>query len=284
MNSLREICDFVGASGAKKYQASAAAVGALSPDPGMEWVGHFDPQATMRWIGKMVPVLTVTERTSMRAMIHRLPSLPPISLDIDTGSLQGEDPFTPQIHAHSSDGVILETTFDVFPVAVHGLFPKNSGSSAADTPSTTGPGSFTYVVTRVGIPGTGITTLTKSFNVIVTPKPAPPPPPPPPPPAPTISVQQSAKTDGGFVVSGTGFLGNHPVNILVGDGTLQQPVVFTVTSKPDGSFDGFQTGNLCQNRIDQFGQPSKRFFEASDGRISHGAQLFSNTVQLSCPA
>jgi hypothetical protein len=83
--------------------------------------------------------------------------------------------------------------------------------------------------------------------------------------------------DGSFKVSGFGFVPKDAtVNILVGDGTFnQEPLNFTVPAT-DGAFKDFPTGKICQ-------RPGTIFFEASDGRIDQGKQVFSNTVQISCP-
>jgi len=66
------------------------------------------------------------------------------------------------------------------------------------------------------------------------------------------------------------------VTILVGDGTLnQEPLHFSVTAV-GGSFKDLPTGKICQRQGDLF-------FEASDGRIDNGKQVFSNPFKISCP-
>jgi hypothetical protein len=82
--------------------------------------------------------------------------------------------------------------------------------------------------------------------------------------------------DGSFKVSGSGFLPNATVNILIGDGTLNQNPLSLTVPATDGTFKDFPTGKICR-------RPGEIFFEASDGRIDQGSQVFSNTVPISCP-
>lgn len=267
MNTLRQVLEFVGLSGPQKFV------------PRLGNSGFSDP--TMRTVVLQVPLLSNDERFSLRAMIGGMQRLPPISLEAEAEASAGEVPFIPAVHVHSTNGVILETTGAISQNGVSLLAPSvNHG--AADISLVIGqlnePGSYQFEVTRVGIPSTGITTLRKTFEVVAKAHPAPPPPPTPDPDSPSIAVQ--SKGDGSFVVSGSGFLPNAPVFILVGDGTLKNPLNFTVTSDPAGNFAGFPTGNICSAPL------ATRKFLANDGRLkpSDHSQLVSNPITLTCPA
>jgi len=215
----------------------------------------------------------------MRAIIQVLQNLTPITLEAQiVGSRSGEEPFNPVIRLNASGGITWFTSIDYSlggkVVASHDILSTSGGDF---TPTQLGPGDWQLVVSRSGISNTGFVSLSKTLDTIrvsAHPEP-PPPPPPPPPPKPSISVQSNG--DGSFKVSGSGFVPeNATVNILVGDGTLNQnPLNFTVLAT-GGAFKDFPTGKLCQ-------RPGTLFFEASDGRIDHGSQIFSNTVKISCP-
>lgn len=246
MNSLREIGMFVGMS----------------------------PGTSMRAVGNIVTLLSSRERTSMRAMILGLQNLPPISLEVEpVGNRFGEVPFTPIFRVHPSSGVILETRIVLLG---NGDQPEEStkvGNSGDFSPFTLNVPDLIRLIDiiRTGITNKGITRIEKSFHVEATPKPKPPPPSPA---KPIISVQSNG--DGSFKVSGSGFVPkNATVNILVGDGTLRNPLVLSV-SATDGAFKDFPTGKICQ-------AAGNLFFEASDGRVDKGSQIFSNTVTISCP-
>jgi hypothetical protein len=270
MNSLRQILEFVGLSGVKKFVPS--------------FYGPL-PKPTMRWVGNFAPVLNIIQRTSMRAMIPALQNLPSFDLAAEANETEGEEPFTPEIHVHATNGAIIET---VLAISQNGRliefipgdtlgYAKNLGANDGIFSTGIGPGSYVFEVKRTGIQNTGITTLSKTFNMVTRAHPAPPPPQPPDPTPPSISVQ--SKGDGSFVVTGTGFLPNATVHILVGDGTFRNPLPFADTSNSEGKLLGFPTGKICQG-------PGQLFFEANDGRIkpSNHSTLFSNTVTVSCPA
>lgn len=281
MNSMREIFDFVGISGPNKYLISQGAYHAVTPDPNMNWVGTFVPQPTMRWVGRMIPVLSDSERTSMKAMIQGLQNLPPITLEADAKDTVDEIPFVPEIHVGASTGVIYETTLGYFRDGRElPTIAQNLGASEGTFNGSTfdDPGNSVIEVRRTGVASTGITTLRKSFDIIARAPPAPPTPPDPDPDPPFISVQ--SKGGGNFEITGKKFKPNWSVYILVGDEFLSPPIVFTVTSTPDGKFEGFPTGNICSGRL------ATRVFIANDGRLkpSDHSQLVSNTVKMSCPA
>jgi hypothetical protein len=248
MNTLREIGTFVGLA----------------------------PVVSMRGVGDRVPLLSSSERTSMSAMMLGLQNLPSISLEVEiVGESSGEVPFAPEFHVHPSNGVIIDTRM---------IFLQNGRFVATDLPPigefaaplTLGaPGVYEVQVLRTGIPNTGITVLKKVLEVRATAQPAPPRPRPAPP---VIAVQ--SKGDGGFVVSGSGFLPNATVHIRVVDGPFGSEVFFTDTTNAEGKLLGFSTGKICQ-------RPGQLFFSANDGRSDpsdHTGALFSNTVTTSCPA
>jgi len=228
----------------------------------------------MRAVGNIVPLLSSSERTSMKAMIRGLQSLPPISLEVEViGDKNGEVPFAPVFRVHPSSGVILETSMVLFG---NGDQPEestkvgNSGDFSPFTLNVTDLIRLIYII-RTGITNKGITRIEKFFHVEATPKPKPPPPSPA---KPIISVQSNG--DGSFQVSGSGFIPkNATVSIFVGDGTFRNPLVFSVSAS-DGIFRDFPTGKICQ-------AVGNLFFSASDGRLDQGSQIFSNTVTLSCP-
>lgn len=213
---------------------------------------------------------------SMRNIIQLLQNLTPITLEAEiVGSRFGEEPFDPIIRVNSSGGITWFTTIEYN--SNRDIFSEDVNNSGGDfTPTQLGPGSYQLVATRAGISNIGFVSLKKPLGTIdVSARPAPPPPPPPPVVKPSISVKSNG--DGSFLVSGSGFVPkNATVNILVGDGTLNQNPLNFAVSATDGAFKDFPTGKICQ-------RPGQIFFEASDGRIDNGSQVFSNTVTISCP-
>lgn len=77
-------------------------------------------------------------------------------------------------------------------------------------------------------------------------------------------------------MTGSGFQPGRRVYLLVGDGTITNPLVFTDTAEPDGTLRGLRTGNIC-------GPGLRRVFVANDGRVEAGQQVTSNTVEKTCP-
>lgn len=260
MNTLREIGEFVGI-----------------PQGSLEVARFGGPPTT----GLAIISQLVTRRvgSSMQAIIQALQNLTPITLEAKIiGSRSGEEPFQPVIRLNASGGIIWHTEIDFHLNGEVRATSDNLGSAGGDfTPTQLGPGNWQLVVRRAGISNTGFVSLSKTLDTItVSARPQPPPPDQPPPPLvkPFIAVQ--SKGDGSFVVSGSGFVPkNATVNILVGDGTLRNPLVFSV-SAIDGAFKDLPTGKICQG-------VGQLFFEASDGRIDRGSQVFSNTVTISCP-
>jgi hypothetical protein len=259
MNTLRELGNFVGI-----------------PQGSLEVARFGGPRITSL---SMVNLL-VTRRAkpaSMRAIIQMLQNLTPITLEAQiVGSRSGEEPFKPVIHLNASGGITWHTNIQFNATSVSDDLSNAGGDF---TPTQLGPGSYQFVVKRSGISNTGFVSLSKTLDTItVSARPQPPPPDPHPPPLvkPFIAVQ--SKGDGSFVVSGSNFLPNTSVFILVGDGTFRNPLVFTDTSNPEGKLVGFPTGKICQG-------PGQLFFEANDGRLnpSDRSTLMSNTVTTSCP-
>lgn len=172
MNTLREILEFVGLCGPKKFF------------PALGNTGFTDP--TMRSVGLQVgtfaetTVLTNEQKSSMRAMILGLQNLPPISLAAEAENTAGEVPFRGVVHLSSSSGVVLETSVGLFRSGqLVGTMRHIGGPSASDVGfAVVDPGAYVLEVRRTGIPNTGITTLTKPFSITGK-RPAEPPPPPP---------------------------------------------------------------------------------------------------------
>jgi hypothetical protein len=272
MNTLREIVAFTGVTGLAGVH-----------------VGEPFRTPSIRSVARIVPLLSGSERTSMLAMIRGLQKLPPISLEAEIeGEISAETPFRPAIRVHPSDGVILETRINFFRGAVELPVGGGKGDLAQGGEEVLpngnikgvetqfgDPGVYFAVVTRTGITNVGVTVLEKKLGFSVRAKQSPPVDPPPPVP-PFIAVE--SKGDGSFIVTGSKFLPNATIHILVGDGTLKTPLAFVDTSNPEGRLLGFKTGKICQ-------QPGQIFFVANDGRLNpkDHHQVESNTVTVSCP-
>jgi hypothetical protein len=177
----------------------------------------------------MVPLLSNSERTSMRAMIVALQHLPSISLTAElVGAISGEAPFAPDIHVQPSGGAVVETVvkfflgerelpnLDLFHPLVNGAEFAPDGRFSSE--SFSDPGTYVAVVRRTGITNVGITVLEQRLNFTVT-APTPPTPPTPPtqPPQPvpvTCQVEQAAEQPSGEIVNmrifGGGFQPGYP--------------------------------------------------------------------------
>jgi len=251
MNTLREIGKFIGI-----------------PQGSLEVAGFGGPRTTSLKMASLL--VTKSERSSMQALIQALKNLTPITLEAQiVGSRSGEEPFEPVIRLNACGGIHWRTL--IIYSATNGS--NDLGGAGGDfTPSQFGPGIYQFVVKRSGISNTGFVALSKALDTItVSARPAPPPP------AVKPSILVKSNGDGSFLVGGSGFVPkNATVNILVGDGTLNQNPLNFVVSVTDGAFKDFPTGKICQ-------RPGQIFFEASDGRIDQGSQVFSNTVTISCP-
>lgn len=256
MNTLREIGEFIGI-----------------PQGSLEVAGFGGPRTTSLKMASLL--VTKSQRSSMQAIVQALKNLTPITLEAQiVGSRSGEEPFEPVIRLNACGGIPWRT-FIIFN-ATSGS--NDFGGAGGDfTPTQLGPGIFQFVVERSGISNTGFVALSKALDTItVSARPVVTPPVVTPPVVkPFISVKSNG--DGSFLVSGSGFVPKDAtVNILVGDGTLNQNPLNFVVSATDGAFKDLPTGKICQ-------RPGQLFFEASDGRIDHGSQVFSNTVTISCP-
>jgi hypothetical protein len=243
MNSLRQIAMFVG----------------------------MGPAGSMRSVPNFVPILSENERTSMRAMIRALESLPIITLEAEASNTSGEVPLLTTVTVHPSPGVIHSTTSTVTqngqvvggPISLLNQRSQTSFNAVS-------PDQYVFNIMRVGVPGTGITTLQKNFvidahpHVIQTPTTPP-----------TIGV--SSETGGVFIVTGSGFLPNRNIRIRVVDDAFAE-LDFNQSSDEQGKLNA-RVSFSCQSGL-------TLHFSATDGRPS--AQdltgfLFSNTFNIPCP-
>jgi hypothetical protein len=285
MNSLSEIVDFTGVTGTAGQRVN---------NPSRR-------RASMRAVGSIVPLLSSAGQNSMRAMILELQNLPPIGLETELVSLDGDEHGIrgPHFRIRPSSGVILETVVNYFLDGQHlnanfaadGLLDGNEvkpdGQLVVDSVAF-GPGAYVAVLTRTGITNAGVTVLEKRFNFTVTsaaPQPPPRPPPrlPPPPVKPTISVSSSGSGQGSvFVVSGSGFSGvspnkpNKDVRIRVVDADFHE---MDFHQSADGS------GNL-NAKLGIPCSPGGLHFSATDGRPDFSdltGFLWSNTFNIPCP-
>lgn len=137
MDSLRQIAAFVG----------------------MEHIGD------MRGVANFIPVLSEPERTSMRAMIKALQSLPPITLDAGAAPENGQVPILATITVFPSAGVVHSTTLTISQdgrvVGGPTALPNQKQETNFDAVT---PGQYGIDVTRVGVTSTGIVTLHKDFS------------------------------------------------------------------------------------------------------------------------
>ena len=190
MRTLRELGEFVG----------------IPQDSGE--FGPPIPPIGLRLISKLLaPVSTVQQRSSMRAMIALLQTLPPISLEAQLLNPGGREPYAPVIRVTSSPGLVISTRIHFIESGREFSRSQNFGAAGGDfSPTQLGPGQWELVVGHAGISNTGYTKLSKSFRTTVT-RDEPSPPPPPPPTPPRISVEHSGPANAvRFVVTGTGFL------------------------------------------------------------------------------
>jgi hypothetical protein len=219
-------------------------------------------------------------QASMRALISDLQNLTPITLQAQlVGSLSGQEPFQPVLRLNATGGLRTSTFVLSTQDSLDHIYSSDDfGSAGGDFQlSQLGPGSWHFTAKRYGFSDTGFTSLSQTLDTINVSAPQPPMPPNGPPPTPPfISVHSNG--DGSFVVSGSKFLPNSPVYILVGDGTFRNPLTFVSTSSAQSELAGFPTGKICQAQ-------GELYFEANDGRIdpTNHSVLMSNTVEISCP-
>jgi hypothetical protein len=213
------------------------------------------------------------EQISMRTVIQRLQSLPPITLEASIDQAQGEAPLSSTVEVNISPGVVIETRGRILGSGGAVLW-EWIWSGRTTTYNFADPGLYTYEVVRTGVTSAGHAVLTKDFAIGVRPHPAPPPPPPPPLVAPTIAVQ--ANGDGSFVITGSGFKASATVHIRVVDDALTT-VWFDQTASAQGALN-YRTGNICQ-------LPGNLHISANDERANPQdltGTLWSNTVTTTC--
>jgi hypothetical protein len=237
------------------------------------------PPVSLRTIGNYV--ISHGTPISMRAVIQRLQSLPPLILEADVDRTQGEVPFDVTLHVKTTgSGLVLHTHVRILQAeAGGGVFSGPFAWTGGAFPfNFWNPGTYVIEVTRTGITSTGYTQLKKTFPISAWPKATRPPDPPPPLGKPSISVQ--ANGDGSFVVSGKSFSAQATVHIRVVDGALGTTVFFTDTATSAGELTGFKTGKICQ-------RAGQLFFSANDERSDpqdHTGTLWSNTITTTCSA
>jgi hypothetical protein len=244
MDSLRQIARFVG----------------------MEHVGD------MRGVANFVPVLSASERTSMRAMIRALQSLPAITLEAEAANTSGEVPLLTTITVHSSAGVVHSTTSIVTQsgrvVGGPMSLPNQTSNTSFDAVV---PGQYIFNISRVGVQSTGITTLQKNIVIDARPHVVPPV-------HPTIGVTSSGTGQSSvFTVTGSGFLPSSNVRIRVVDDQLTERD-FNQSSDAQGKLNA-RFSLPCISGL-------TLHFSATDGRPDASdltGVLFSNTVNSSCP-
>jgi hypothetical protein len=124
---------------------------------------------SMRQVGQDVPVLTIAEQTSMRAMILALQNLPPITLEVEFVATPGGNkvPVSPLIRVLPTKGVTLFTIFNVLSndgVPIPGFQPDNvrgNFEGVRHIGMIHKQGNFRLSVTRTG---TGPITLRKTLR------------------------------------------------------------------------------------------------------------------------
>ncbi|WP_324672162.1 hypothetical protein [Hymenobacter sp. GOD-10R] len=227
------------------------------------------PPISLRPIGNYVTKRG--EPISMRAVIQRLQSLPPITLEAQPETTSGEVPLSVAVHVQPSVGVVLETRANVLRPNGEVVATWTWSGSDYAAYNFAVPGSYFFNITRTGIISTGRTQLTKSFPISARAKVVPPPQPS----KPVISVKSNG--DGSFVVSGSGFSASATVHIRIVDATLNTFWV-NQTATAQGTLE-YPTGKICQ-------RAGQVFFSANDGRSdSHDSTgtLWSNTATTTCP-
>ena len=246
MNSLRQIAQFVG----------------------MEHVGD------MRGVPNFVPILSGNERTSLRAMIKALESLPSITLEADAKNTSGEVPFQTTLTIHPSPGVIHSTTSIVTQNGRVVGGPSSQPNQETETSfEAISPGQYIFNITRIGVSHTGVTTLQKNFNINASSHVVPPTPP-------TINVSSTgAGTGSNFTITGSGFLSNANVNIrVVDDAFPPHRNAFDQSSDAQGRLNA-RFSLSCNSGL-------TLHFSATDGRANPSdltGLLISNTVNIPCP-
>ncbi|MEZ0071190.1 hypothetical protein [Planotetraspora sp. GP83] len=149
----------------------------------------------LRLPGELVkPVSSRQQRTSMRALIELLGSLPPVTLTAQLRSpAMGTEPYAPVIRVSPSDGLVISTRISYASAGQVFGGDVNFGATGGDLrPAQLGPGRWEVTVRRCGISSAGYVSLAKSFTVRVAVDASPADPPPT---RPRISVRKGGPVD-----------------------------------------------------------------------------------------
>jgi hypothetical protein len=273
MRTLREIGNFVG----------------IPLDSGEFGFHH---PIGLRLSGELVkPVSSRQQRTSMRALIDLLSSLPPVTLtaQLRSGSV-GTEPYELVIRVSPSDGLVISTRISYASAGEVLGGDVNFGATGGDLrPTQLGPGRWEVTVRRCGISNAGYVSLAKSFTVQVAGDAGPADPPPI---RPRISVRKGGPVDAVmFTITGSGFLPNQTdspsgIAIRAVDGvTLQEyPQVFTgsdATGAIEQTWGPLNTLLMQRNAVGL----ALIHFSATDSRrdptsVPANQPLWSNTVDI----
>ncbi|MGI5290266.1 hypothetical protein ACQEVF_43980 [Nonomuraea polychroma] len=240
----------------------------------------------------MKPVSSRQQRTSMRALIDLLSSLPPVTLtaQLRSGAV-GTQPYDLVIRVNPGGGLVISTRISYASAGQVFGGDANFGATGGDLrPAQLGPGRWEVTVRRRGITNAGYVSLAKSFTVQVSADAGPADPPPPT--RPRISVRKDGPVDAVmFTITGSGFLPGQPdspsgIAIRAVDGvTLQEyPQVFTA-SDTTGAIErtwGPLNTLLTQRNAGGF---ALIHFSATDSRrdptsVPANQPLWSNTVDI----
>jgi hypothetical protein len=206
---------------------------------------------------------------TLRTMIQQFEALPaPFDFALDVKPPSGSAP------------LLVNTSYAKFAgVRIQGV-PGNSGFRVLKDgqvvrviPSQTGfahkfeeGGRYVIEGSEEGVGRDGYARVVKTVTVDV--KAAPPPP--------QTNISVSAKGDGSFAVTGSGFLPNTTVHIRVVDDALAT-IFLSQSSTSQGTLN-YTTGKICQ-------LPGRLYFSANDGRSDRDdltGTLWSNTATTTC--
>jgi hypothetical protein len=176
---------------------------------------NYPPMNYLKWFASIV--IPVNTPISMRTVIQRLESLPPITLDGSVDPTNGSPPLDSSIHVKTAGtSAILDAGFfvldDLNNVLWKYIWPKPDVPYNVPPPSDVptnyvfaGTGVYTVQLFCTGVTGTGNTGLSKFITVQVQS------PPPPPPVSPHIDVATSgAQNAMTYTITGYGFTPNLP--------------------------------------------------------------------------
>lgn len=234
--------------------------------------------ATLQRAAECISTLTDAERRSMRALNDRLDTLPVITLDASNiGESSGVNAIVPVVRIGASPGAVLFTEIHTESVPAGKEPPRiRDVAPAGDVEFTLDVGEWDLYATRTGVSSTGYVSLTRGpFHCQVL-APLPVLPVEEPPVTPTISV--TSVGDGSFKVSGSNFLPDQQVYILIGvKNIIANPYTLTDKANHKGEITDFPTGKICQS-------PGQVLvFIGQDGRVFHGQAVTSAEFDISCP-